>query len=165
MRKETISVQILKNSLELFYPGGEWIKIPDVGMSGKSGTRFMRIRPYDAIYNYMGNTAAFEVKTINGKTFNFSKIKDHQIKNLLKSAINLNNAFIVINFFKPHELDVFYFIEIDDFLYMVETYPKGNIKIDELDKSYLYYAKSEAQSFKGSKGKVLDLKDKYIMGE
>ncbi len=159
---ESRSVQILKNSLEYFYPNGEWIKIPDVGGFGKN-MRFMVERKYDAQYSYNGNRACFEVKAMGNNNFYFTDVKDHQIDNLIKALKTGANCYIVINLYIAHEVDRFYFIDIDDFLHWRETKDNNTIKDIELENDFHVAFRLDAKRINNSKTKLINLEKTYIV--
>ena len=161
-RKETQSVYILKRSLDFWFPGGEWIKIPDVGMNNSKTVK----RQYDAMYYYKNCRAVFEVKRfVNNDNFYFESVKQHQIDGLIEAWKNGSNAYIVINYYnKEDRYDRFYFIEIDDFIHWKECHKTPSLMLLDLENDFHVCFRLDAKTNRDLKCKILNLDKTYIVG-
>jgi len=91
--KESIFANEIKKACSTF--DCFYYKIPDAyGMA-----RFSPPKPFDAFVVYKGKYYAFEYKMVKSQTaFAFSRVRPHQIDNLMKVWKNGGEAFIVINY-------------------------------------------------------------------
>jgi len=131
MKPESTSVQIIRNSLLEYYPGGFYYKIPDIGVPTKKG-RFMLKRPFDLLYFWNGNFLAIEVKTIKNKNkFYLNSVKEHQLKALQKIYENQGNSYIVLHIWNKKNSKI-YFINTIDYEFFIE-YLETSIDVKEID--------------------------------
>lgn len=172
MRKENETINILKSSLEKYYPGGFYKKIPDPGyISKKGGQRFTAKRGVDIIYYWNGRLVAIEAKRINAKPRYLSRFKldlvtDDQINELLNIARNGGNAYVCVHLYIPRIANRIYFIDIFDFVHLVSTIDKKSINHNELnnDGHVAFYLDVKSVKFGGKRTKCVNLREAYVIG-
>jgi hypothetical protein len=160
--ERTKTIPLLNFSLELFYKDGFLYKPPDTW-----GTRFTQEKPFDIFFTYDDVTCAIEAKYMGIGPFTFNSVKSHQIENLVKIEKNGALAYIAIHY-KNKRIEQVAFIEIYDFLHLVETYHKKSMHWSEIQKDDHFTFILDVESYDVGPGKYkkyVNFYGTYLIGE
>lgn len=159
MKRENQTINILRNSLDKYYPGGYYKKIPDPGAAFKvKDQRFTPPRGIDIIYYCNGIMIGLEAKFLKDKArFIFDAVNPLQVKELNEIALNGGNAYVVIQTWENRKTNDLLFIDIFDFMYWKSNETRKSVSWAELRSS-----KYVSMIFK-VRNNLIDLSKAYLI--
>ena len=97
----------------------------------QENTRFQAKNDFDCFIFKSPHLYGIELKSVKGKSFPFSNLKDSQIKGLLKIDEHYNgHGYLIINF---REVEMTYAIKIKDLVKHIESTTKKSINVKDVE--------------------------------